>query len=169
MKLDSLFILALVVLLTWLGLPPTDSLSRPAKAETEPTQGLRGAFLETSEMVNVAPQPITTRAVWPRTVLLPLGIMKITAYNPADNFTPNHGIAASGQPFTPGAYVACGFSYPFGTIFYIPDLGYFTCNDRGNAISDTNLDIAAYSVEEALNWGVRLREVFLVSAEEGRW
>lgn len=67
--------------------------------------------------------------------------------------SPPRGITASGVPTAPYV-VACGPSYPFGTLFYIGERWYVYL-DRGRAITDDHLDIWKPSQDEAPRWGRR--------------
>lgn len=71
-----------------------------------------------------------------------------------DRTDPLYGITASGLHTAPGT-LACGPSYPFGTIFHVPGYGWAVCVDRGGAITDAHLDLWMEQEADALRWGRR--------------
>ena len=78
------------------------------------------------------------------------------------------GITASGVKPKAGRTVAAGKNIPFGTILYIPyfkdkpNNGIFIVEDRGGAIKDNNLDIFMDTKQEALEFGRRNLEVYIL-------
>lgn len=68
---------------------------------------------------------------------------------------PLRGVTASGLRVQEGITVACGPSYPLGTVFVLEHLGPRVCTDRGAAIDDGDLDIYMADRRRALAWGVR--------------
>jgi 3D (Asp-Asp-Asp) domain-containing protein len=86
--------------------------------------------------------------------------MSVSAYcndtRAADD--PLYGVMASGERTEHGA-VACGPSYPFGTLVAVPGWGWGVCMDRGGAITDGHLDLWMDSEEAALRWGRQELEV----------
>jgi len=56
-------------------------------------------------------------------------------------------ITASGLEVDYGRTIACGPSIPFGTKVYIDGWGWRTCDDRGGAINDDEIDIAVRAVD----------------------
>ena len=70
---------------------------------------------------------------------------RVTEYVPewgGINCAPPCHLTASMTPVTPGVTAACGPSIPFGTRVYINDIGWRTCQDRGGAIDDDEIDVA---------------------------
>lgn len=56
-------------------------------------------------------------------------------------------------PVIYGETAACGPNIPFGTQVYIEDVGWRTCQDRGGAIDDNEVDVAV-SPEDYLRFGI---------------
>ncbi len=84
--------------------------------------------------------------------------MFVTGYRACDNtirFVKKcDGITASGRQAQFGM-VACGYAYPFGTVFDIPGVGMFACYDRGGGINNSMLDIympPGYMVPGGSRW-----------------
>ncbi len=92
----------------------------------------------------------------PAVVIAPFSV---SAYDDSSG-SPPWGLTASGVLTGPHV-VACGPSYPFGTLIYIEERWY-VCLDRGRAITDGHLDIWKPSQEEALQWGRRELLVMVV-------
>lgn len=101
-------------------------------------------------------------------------IMECTAYTlreqecgkaPGD---PGYGITASGASVEPWHTIAAPQSIPFGTRIYIPYFsdapngGVFTVQDRGGAVVEGCLDIYMESLEDALQFGRRDLEVYIL-------
>ena len=87
----------------------------------------------------------------------------ITAYARGDGYTPLNQKTASGTEPTAGRTVACSKEVPFGTRFYIPELGNtYTCEDRGGMIRGNHLDIYFDTVEEVDAFGKRKMKVVVL-------
>ncbi|SFI37821.1 3D (Asp-Asp-Asp) domain-containing protein [Paenibacillus sp. UNC496MF] len=90
---------------------------------------------------------------------------EVTAYTVGDDFTPSHGITASGERVKDGRTLACPKSLPFGTKVYLPALDRtYTCTDRGGMIKEGHLDIYMDSLKEALRFGRRQMKAVLNAA-----
>ncbi|MFC4807721.1 3D domain-containing protein [Paenibacillus sp. GCM10023250] len=90
---------------------------------------------------------------------------EVTAYTVGDDFTPSHGITASGERVKEGRTLACPKSLPFGTKVYLPALDRtYTCTDRGGMIKEGHLDIYMDSLKEALRFGRRQMKAVLSAA-----
>jgi len=50
------------------------------------------------------------------------------------------GVTMSGRRLQWGM-AACGYAYPFGTVFEVPGLGFFACYDRGGGVHNDLLDV----------------------------
>lgn len=96
-----------------------------------------------------------------------LGEFKITAYcacevccgKPAGSRY--YGITASGTKASEGRTIAADPSVlPYGTVVYIDGHGY-TVEDTGGSIIGNRLDIYFENHEDALEWGVQYKEVFV--------
>ncbi len=85
--------------------------------------------------------------------------MSVSAYSNANGAPPFAGLTASGYYTRPG-YCACGPSYPFGTMFYIPGHGAVVCADRGSATTDGHIDI--WMPTEAEAWAFERHELKVV-------
>ena len=105
-------------------------------------------------------------------------MMRVSVYVPMKGAPPinGNGRTASGLMPRTGA-AACGPSWPFGTVFVLPEdvevLGLpevVVCMDRGGAVGDNHLDIAyvpaargvRWGLMIAREWGVRTVEVLVV-------
>lgn len=56
-------------------------------------------------------------------------------------------LTASMTPVTPGVTAACGPSIPFGTRVYIEGVSWRTCQDRGGAIDNDEVDVAVKPID----------------------
>lgn len=72
------------------------------------------------------------------------------------------GITASGVKAEVGVTIAAGPDVPFGTRVYLPGFGWRTVQDRGSAIKRGCVDILVGSHAEALRWGRREMEVWIL-------
>ena len=68
------------------------------------------------------------------------------------------GYTASGKPAT-GMIIAAPPEIPFGTNIYIVGWGIGEVQDRGGAIKGKRLDLLFPTHQQALNWGVKYREI----------
>lgn len=91
----------------------------------------------------------------------------VTAYTVGDDYTPSHGITASGERVQAGVTVACPRDLPFGTVVNIEGIGERTCHDRGGAIRGKRLDVYMPTVQEALEFGRQTLEVRVTSTPQG--
>ena len=100
----------------------------------------------------------------------PLGRFKITAYTagyescgklPDD---PLYGITATGKRVRENHTIASDWDVlPPGTKVRIEGLTHiYTVEDRGGAVRGKHIDLYIEDLDEALQWGVREREVYLV-------
>lgn len=91
-----------------------------------------------------------------------LAAYEVTAYSVGDDFTPTHGITASGTRVREGVTAACPPELPFGTRVMIPELGRtLTCEDRGGRITSRKLDVYIADKERAINFGRRQMSVII--------
>ena len=107
------------------------------------------------EIIIVDPLP-------PEPIKESLGVFKLTAYcGCAKCCGNNDGITASGTKVTAGRTIAAPSRFAFGTQLEID--GYiYTVEDRGGAIKGNRIDIYFNSHKEALAFGVKNKEVFLI-------
>ncbi|WP_412767176.1 3D domain-containing protein [Brevibacillus agri] len=82
-----------------------------------------------------------------------LATYEVTAYSVGDDFTPTHGITASGARVREGVTAACPPELPFGTRVHIEGVGERVCLDRGGAIKGRRLDVYMTDRSEALRFG----------------
>ena len=95
--------------------------------------------------------------------------MKITGYAPLDPkavkgmcYAGDPAITASGRKTKPGITIAASKKIPFGTLIYIPTLGWRTVEDRGGKIKGNRIDVCFTTREEAIAWGVQNHEVYIL-------
>ena len=91
--------------------------------------------------------------------------MRITAYCPcniccgdwADGYTSTMAKAGKGSiAIDPNGI------FQMGDVLYIEGYGFGVCNDTGSAIKGNKIDLCYDTHEEALEWGVRYKVVWLV-------
>ena len=132
---------------------------------------------EPSESVTVTPMVSETPAATtePTEKVTSLGTFKLTAYCPCekccgkwgkDRPTDSEGNllvkTASGEYAKEGVTIAADTSVlPFGTIVLIDGHEYIV-QDRGGAMDGNKLDIYFESHEEALQFGVQYKEIFII-------
>lgn len=100
--------------------------------------------------------------------------MKVTGYAPLDPkavkgmcYAGDPNVTASGRRTQPGITIAAGKNIPFGTLIYIPTLGWRTVEDRGSRIKGNRIDVCFNTREEAIAWGVQSHEVYIIYPMEG--
>jgi 3D (Asp-Asp-Asp) domain-containing protein len=99
----------------------------------------------------------------------PIGTFTVTAYTlreeecgkaPDD---PWYGITASGTKVKERRTIAADWDVlPAGSVVYIEGIGLRTVEDRGGAIKGNDIDLYMEDLQEALSWGVRQRDVWLI-------
>jgi 3D (Asp-Asp-Asp) domain-containing protein len=100
----------------------------------------------------------------------PIGEFKITAYTAGYESCgklpdhPLYGITATGTEVKENQTIASDWEVlPPGTRVYIDGFDtVFTVEDRGGAVIGRHIDIYMEDLDDALKWGVREREVWLV-------
>ncbi|WP_419465839.1 3D domain-containing protein [Brevibacillus brevis] len=124
--------------------------SRSLTKEVAPILTLLSALYTLSTFAQNIPPPPT------------LATYEVTAYSVGDDFTPAHGITASGKPVREGVTAACPRDHPFGTRVMIPELGRtLTCLDRGGRITSRKLDVYIANKAEALRFGRRMMPIII--------
>ncbi|MBR8661151.1 3D domain-containing protein [Brevibacillus sp. NL20B1] len=93
-------------------------------------------------------------------------LYEVTAYSVGDDFTPGHGITASGARVREGITAACPPELPFGTRVHIEGVGERVCLDRGGAIKGRRLDVYIADRSEALRFGRRKLSVTICAKSE---
>ncbi|RCX22922.1 3D (Asp-Asp-Asp) domain-containing protein [Fontibacillus phaseoli] len=86
----------------------------------------------------------------------------VTAYSIGDDYTPSHGITASGARVEDGITAACPRELPFGTRVEIEGVGERTCYDRGGKIKGKRIDVYIPEISDALKFGKRELEVTII-------
>lgn len=90
------------------------------------------------------------------------GTYVVTAYSVGDDYTPGHGITASGKRVEAGVTAACPRELPFGTRVEIEGVGERTCTDRGGAIKGKRIDVYMTEIDDALTFGRRELSVTII-------
>jgi 3D (Asp-Asp-Asp) domain-containing protein len=114
--------------------------------------------------------PKQTQKLVSRSETQPLNLrtFTITAYTVSVQDCGNSlGITASGAKAVVGVTVAAGRNLPFGTIIYIPGLGYRIVQDRGGAIGSNDIDLLVSSGASAIKFGVQQRQITIVKLGSG--
>lgn len=101
-----------------------------------------------------------------------LGVYTITAYCPCERCCgkspddPLYGVTATGAVATEGRTIAVDPEViPYGTVVYIDGQAYVS-EDCGGGIKGKQIDLYFDSHEDALEWGVQEREVFVNAADK---
>ena len=120
--------------------------------------------INTAAVINVPEPPIAEPAEQWRTVQ-----MRVTAYCPCPKCCGPEAswITASGHKIQPGeTFVAADKRYSFGTEMIVPGHNNYKpvkVLDRGGAIRGNHIDIFFTSHQQALNWGVKLIDVKILT------
>jgi 3D (Asp-Asp-Asp) domain-containing protein len=90
--------------------------------------------------------------------------MKTTGYS-NDPYSINvpkwrDGLTATNTLARVGIAAADWRLYPPGTMFYVPGYGVTVVEDRGSAVIGEHLDLFFDTYEEAIEWGVRSKQVY---------
>jgi 3D (Asp-Asp-Asp) domain-containing protein len=95
-------------------------------------------------------------------------VMNITKYAPlsplaeeGSDFSGDPSLTASGDKVVPGETAAAGPNIPFGTEIYVEGLGWRTVNDRGRLVGPNDIDLAAATKEESIEFGRQKRLVII--------
>ncbi len=86
--------------------------------------------------------------------------MLVTGYTPFDEGCT--GVTASGKKAGFGIIAADTRVFPFGTKIYVPGYGVGVVEDRGGAIKGNRLDLCYNTVGDALKWGVKNINVYIL-------
>ena len=87
------------------------------------------------------------------------------AYRPVDDYGNQIVYTASGAEAMQGVTIAADSDIPFGTTLYIDGYPYIV-QDRGGAIKGNRIDIYFDRHQDALNYGVQVKEVYAEMARE---
>jgi 3D (Asp-Asp-Asp) domain-containing protein len=95
-------------------------------------------------------------------------VMNITKYAPlsplateGSDYSGDPSVTASGDKVVPGETAAAGPNIPFGTKIYVEGLGWRTVNDRGRLVGPNDIDLAAATKEESIEFGRQKRLVII--------
>ncbi|RPF49615.1 3D (Asp-Asp-Asp) domain-containing protein [Thermodesulfitimonas autotrophica] len=83
-----------------------------------------------------------------------------TGKRPGD---PGYGITRSGLPAARGACAVDPDVIPLGSVLFVPGYGYAVALDTGGAIKGNRIDLFFPEEREALAWGRRAVQVFIVA------
>ena len=72
------------------------------------------------------------------------------------------GLTASGTPAHYGVVAVDPAIIPLGTHLYVPGYGYAVAQDTGSAIIGDRIDLCFNNQSQAINWGVRPLEVYVL-------
>lgn len=105
--------------------------------------------------------------------LMSIGEFKVTAFTAgyeSTGKTPDHpayGITASGKRVKENHTIASDWDVlPPGTVVYIEDVGIRTVEDRGGKVKGDHIDLYIKELDEALEWGVQYKEVWIIENNE---
>ena len=94
--------------------------------------------------------------------------MLATAYDPGPRSTgkspgsPGYGVTATGLPAGYGVVAVDPRVIPLGTRLYIPGYGFAIAGDTGGAIVGQRIDVGFATEQEALNFGRRMVDVYIL-------
>lgn len=128
-----------------------------------------------SDLISAQVIAIDPPAAEPEIEYISLGEFRITAYcackKCCGKWAENRPLDANGNPIvygSTGKVLTAGYSIavdpdviPYGTKVYIDGREYIA-HDTGGAIDENRIDLYMGSHEDALEWGVQYREVFVV-------
>ena len=169
--LEALVGSLLVAILLYLVTEP-QTVEEPMTAEPVP---LKVVELIRKEVPQKTPEPVeveVSEVVVKVETIEPesLGVFSITAYTAgyeSTGKTPDHplyGVTWSGKPVTPNHTIAADLNVlPLGTKVQIEGLPHtYTVEDKGGAINGNDLDLYIPNLGEALAWGRRDLEVYVL-------
>jgi 3D (Asp-Asp-Asp) domain-containing protein len=110
------------------------------------------------------PATMTTTAPVPGGASVPMGEYRITGYSPCVICCgKSDGITADGTyaPGFQGRLASAPKDIPFGTKLWVAGVGVVQVHDRGSAIKGRRLELFFQKYNEALQWGVQTRQVWL--------
>jgi 3D (Asp-Asp-Asp) domain-containing protein len=111
------------------------------------------------------PSPTPSTEPYVETATAPTEEYVVTAYSVGDDYTPSHGITASGERVKAGETVACPRDIPLGTRVDIEGVGERVCEDRGGMIRNNRIDVYMTSERAALNFGKQTLDVKIIEEE----
>lgn len=125
------------------------------------------APVEIEEVAEVIPEPTTEEPAEPESEIISLGEYKLTAYCPCMSCCgKTDGITASGVKAVEGVTIAADPKVlPLGTKILINEHEY-TVQDTGGAIKGNKIDVYFDSHQDALEFGVQYKEIYIVKEGE---
>lgn len=130
-----------------------------------------GFVEEASEIPAEAQEPLGESFVYQKTL-----IAKVTGYTPGEESCGIYadGITSTGtDAWTLWGVAADPKALPYGTLIYIPGVGYREVDDTGSAMREAwskdkqvHIDLRFNNVKEALQWGVRHIQVHVFMPEQ---
>ena len=90
--------------------------------------------------------------------------VKATAYEPSERSCGiwADGITSTGNTAKVGTIAVDPDFIPLGSKIFVPHYGWGVAEDIGGAIKGGRIDVFFWTVEEALNWGIRDLKIFVV-------
>ena len=101
--------------------------------------------------------------------LIPLIIIsaQVTAYNPVPEQTDSTPCYTASnynlcEALDRGELICAYNQVPLHTMIYIKDLGFCRVEDRTSPTYRNRVDVAMQDHDDAINWGIRTRDVYLL-------
>lgn len=90
--------------------------------------------------------------------------VRATAYEPSERSCGiwADGITFTGTPVRVGTIAVDPNVIPLGSRLFVPRYGWGIAEDVGGAIKGQRIDVFFWTVEEALDWGVKYLDVFVM-------
>ena len=166
------FVLGILLgFLVTVAVTTANEANEPPVGFTEPISGAVSEMVKVTPVISTAPIPESTE---PTESITSLGEFRITAYCPCEmccgNWAKNRPVdedgsvqvfTASGDLAVEGVTIAADTSIlPFGTEVIIDDVRYIV-QDRGGVIKDNQIDVYFENHQDALEFGVQYKEVFI--------
>lgn len=94
--------------------------------------------------------------------------LKVTAYEPSERSCGiwADGITSTGKPARMGTIAVDPRLIPLGTRLFVPQYGWGVAEDIGGAIKGQRIDVFFWTVDEALEWGIKELDVFVAANKE---
>jgi len=91
--------------------------------------------------------------------------IKVTAYEPSERSCGiwADGITATGKPVKMGTIAVDPKLIPMGSRLFVPQYGWGVAEDIGGAIKGNRIDVFFWTVDEALEWGVKELDIFVAA------
>ena len=94
--------------------------------------------------------------------------VKVTAYEPSERSCGiwADGITSTGKPAKMGTIAVDPKLIPLGSRLFVPQYGWGVAEDIGGAIKGKRIDVFFWTVDEALEWGVKELDIFVAAHNE---